>query len=331
MPWNARYSFPSQSNKAEKLTPRIPPKNGSNFAPGQVIRVEFPAQGYVNPLNTTFEFDLTLHPSSTASQTVRVQNNIQSVFSRVRLLYGATPLEDVINYNHIVRALTEWTATNQNGVMDQTSIKEGIGGYVVDTDGTTSGLAGGALASVKSGIVNVRQKFIHGISNTTAAGSAANFTGGTGLGSTGDVNSASAMNVAGAVTRRYQVNFALGLFTQDKLIPVKFMASQLAIEITLEQPQACLFCPSTNVATAVSNVIATQNLGWVTSPLTVAPTYSVGNVNLIPEILQFDASYGNFVILYRRNVFERFKRRWSSIEIFIMAYIYIFIIKRSKC
>lgn len=93
VPWNARYSFPSQSNKAEKLTPRIPPKNGSNFAPGQVIRVEFPAQGYVNPLNTTLEFDVTLIPSSTAAQAVRIENNIQSIFSRVRLLYGATPIE----------------------------------------------------------------------------------------------------------------------------------------------------------------------------------------------------------------------------------------------
>lgn len=45
IPWNARYSFPSQSNKAEKMTPRIPPKNGAIFQPGQVIRVEFPAQG----------------------------------------------------------------------------------------------------------------------------------------------------------------------------------------------------------------------------------------------------------------------------------------------
>lgn len=35
------------------MTPRIPPKNGSTFTPGQVIRLEFPAQGYVNPLNTT--------------------------------------------------------------------------------------------------------------------------------------------------------------------------------------------------------------------------------------------------------------------------------------
>ena len=45
IPWNARYSFPSQANKAEKMTPRIPPKNGGAFTPGQVIRLEFPAQG----------------------------------------------------------------------------------------------------------------------------------------------------------------------------------------------------------------------------------------------------------------------------------------------
>ena len=28
-----------------KMTPRIPPKNGSEFSPGSVIRLEFPAQG----------------------------------------------------------------------------------------------------------------------------------------------------------------------------------------------------------------------------------------------------------------------------------------------
>jgi hypothetical protein len=56
VPWNARYSFPSQANKAVKMTPRIPPKSGGTFAPGQVIRLEFPAQGYVNPLNTTYSF-----------------------------------------------------------------------------------------------------------------------------------------------------------------------------------------------------------------------------------------------------------------------------------
>lgn len=45
VPWNARYEFPSQANKSLKMTSRIPPKNGSVFTPGQVIRLEFPAQG----------------------------------------------------------------------------------------------------------------------------------------------------------------------------------------------------------------------------------------------------------------------------------------------
>ena len=62
------------------------------------MRLEFPAQGYVNPLNTTLEFDVTLNAFGTAGvDIIRFQNNIQSIFSRVRLLYGATPLEDIIN------------------------------------------------------------------------------------------------------------------------------------------------------------------------------------------------------------------------------------------
>lgn len=96
------------------MTPRIPPKNGGIFSPGQTIRLEFPAQGkifiklttgYVNPLHTTLEMDVTLvtplviATSALTAYTARFQNNIQSIFQRVRLLYGATPLEDMINYN----------------------------------------------------------------------------------------------------------------------------------------------------------------------------------------------------------------------------------------
>lgn len=62
--------------------------------------------GYVNPLTTTLSFDVALLvPSPTIPAVtgqgvvVRFQNNIQSIFSRVRLLYGANPLEDIINYN----------------------------------------------------------------------------------------------------------------------------------------------------------------------------------------------------------------------------------------
>jgi len=29
------------------MTPRIPPKNNSEFSPGNVIRIELPAQGFI--------------------------------------------------------------------------------------------------------------------------------------------------------------------------------------------------------------------------------------------------------------------------------------------
>ncbi len=51
------------------------------------------------------------------------------------------------------------------------------------------------------------------------------------------------------------------------------MASQLAIEITLANPNECIYAVTDGVAS------------------TTLPSYQVTNVNLIPEILEFDASY----------------------------------------
>jgi hypothetical protein len=78
VPWNMRYSYPSQANKAVKMTPRIPPKNASQFSPGNVIRLEFPAQGYINPSKTTIEFDMQLlyTPTTAERSAIRFQNNV---------------------------------------------------------------------------------------------------------------------------------------------------------------------------------------------------------------------------------------------------------------
>jgi hypothetical protein len=64
-----------------KMTPRIPPKNASTFAPGNVIRLEFPAQGYVNPGKTTLEFDVVLEYDALDGETsyVRFQNNVSFI------------------------------------------------------------------------------------------------------------------------------------------------------------------------------------------------------------------------------------------------------------
>ncbi len=248
VPWNAQYTFPSQANKAVKTTPRIPPKSGGRFFPGNTIRLEFPAQGYVNPMNTTFEFDVTLSNPG-GLNVARFQNNIQSIFHRIRLVYGSQSLEDIDGYNVVVRALTEWTATNQTGTLDQTSISEGIGGVVYGAGGSAQGN------------INVRQAYIQGISGTPDTGSGAVPNSSHGL-----------TEFASACTRRYQVSFALGMFTQDKLIPTKWMASQFAIEITLAAAQECIFQP-------------------VYVPGSARPTYAVTNCNLIPEVLEFDSSY----------------------------------------
>lgn len=292
VPFNARYSFPSQANKAVKMTPRIPPKNGGTFNPGSVIRLEFPAQGYVNPNNTTLSFDVTLTYGNIVvgdkTSTVRFQNNIQSCFSRVRLLYGATPIEDIIGYNQVVRSVTEWTSASTENTISQTSINEGIGGYVMGRSGSLSSTAADHTTAVTRqasipGLVNVRQAYIQGVSTSSAANTAASAIAPTGMGfgvvPSGTTAVAPAI-AAGATqndlitftnpVRRYQVQFALGLFNQPKLIPTKFMASQLAIEITLANAADCIYAPSS------ANT----------------PTYSISNVNLIPEILEFDASYG---------------------------------------
>lgn len=260
VPWNAVYSFPTEANKAEKSTPRIQPKTGSTFGPGQLFRLEFPASGYVNPLNTTLVFDVTLQGYSTSTGSiVRMQNNIASIFDRVTLYYGSNVIEDIRGYNVIVRALTEWTATNQM-VHDNSSICEGIGGTVIGTD--SSGV---------QGLVNVRQTYIQGQDGSLATTNA-NFSAGDGAGLV--PNTQNPFNVSQAIsTRRYQINLALGLFTQDKLIPVKYMAAQLGIEFTLATAAACIFAQAGASSKAV------------------LPTYTIGNIALLPEILQFDSSY----------------------------------------
>jgi hypothetical protein len=265
------------------MTPRIPPKNAQTFSPGNVIRLEFPAQGYVNPGKTTLEFDVTLSytPTDADFSAVRFQNNIQSIFSRVRLLYGSTPLEDIPNYNYIVRALTEWTGSDPLGA-DQTSVSDGIGGIMPTISG--SSLNGGttvaivkAAGSLNPVIGNVRQKIIQGVDlrvGATLNDSDANTN--TGFGVVPNGTSITPLTTRVSVNskdpvRRYQVQLALGLLTQEKLLPTKFMASQLAIEITLANAADCIY---------------QAQFG---TPAT--PTYSVSNVNLIPEILEFDASY----------------------------------------
>lgn len=368
-PYFAQYAYPSQSNQSTKMTPRIPPKNGSSFSPGQTIRFEIPAQGYTNPANTMMVMDVVLvAPTNPGAYTVRFQNNIQSIFNRVTLKYGGTPQEDMLQYGLLVRLLTESTSTGQNNNVNQMAISDGIGGsctgsvlsaynndvtpsavttevvdgktlttftvpnpagltfkqgqflrttsitaggydvtdevfqvvgvpttttVIVETPGLTGSMVLGGGAKIYPiqnayGLLNTRQSQIQGhqigftsFGNTGGADDAWVNTVGFGSASVPNLNAPGTLP-GGIPTptrpysvRRYMVSFALGLFTQDKLIPSKWMASQLAIEITLELAENCIYQP----------VGASTN--------TIDPTYMVGNVALIPEIILFDDSYDN--------------------------------------
>lgn len=201
---------------------------------------------------------------------VHFQNNIQSIFSRVRLLYGSTPLEDLNNYNQIVRNLSEWTATAGNDSLDQTSIAEGMGGISSGVNPV------GNIADVN----NIRASTIQSIDKFTAS-----------YGFTPNENGTSPNQYS---IRRYQIQFALGLFNQGKLLPAKFMASQLAIELTLATEAQCLIC--SKAANLFSKI----------------PSYELQNVNLIPEILEFDASYGIYNINERCNLHNGASERRST-------------------
>ena len=203
-------------------------------------------------------------------------------------MYGATPIEDITSYNQIVRSLTEWTNQNIDGTITQQSINEGIGGYVsgksgsISSDTTFHTNTAGASSGL-NGLVNVRQSMIQGVStviglNTSVYPNAPN---GMGFGVVPFGTTTITPTITGLTNadllhttnpiRRYQVNLALGLLNQPKLIPTKFMASQLSIEIVLANPEDCIYAPIVNSA---GN-----------------PTYQISNVNLIPEILEFDAFY----------------------------------------
>lgn len=254
IPWNARYSFPSQANKAVKITPRIPPKNGAKFLPGQTVRLEFPAQGYVNTANLTFEMDVTLTPNVGVTAVgnnayIRFQNNIQSIFTRVRLMYGSTPLEDIVGYNVIARMLTEWTSSS-GSVADQTSVSDGIGGVGILLNSTRNEIHGLNLVRDPAGPPVLPSTTFYAPNRL--------------------------------LIRRYQFTLALGLLTQGKLLPTKFMASQLAIELTLAKETDCIIANGQSSAGTVGVVLT--------------PTYDITNVNMIPEILEFDASYDNMFL-----------------------------------
>lgn len=264
IPWTAQYTNPAQAAPGWKSVVKFPPKNGATFtskALGTPIRIELPAQGYLDPNKTVLEFDIRICKSTADStpylRNCRFQNNIQSVFSRATEYYGSLVINDEYSYNVRNRLLTEGLGTSTNCYSDQGAITDGIGGtrVVLDDNG------------VYTSVVNTRNHAIQSYApNTTISVAATTAT----VSTTGIKGLTSTADATGY--RRYCIKLTTGLFSQGKLIPLQWLASQLAIELALAPFESCV----------------TADTWHDTNQY-----YEIANVNLIATILNFDDRYEN--------------------------------------
>lgn len=282
VPFYARYQYPTQANKAWKTTVKIPPANGTTFQGtqyGASININLPAQGYMHTQNSYLTFDVVLDlvPGSTvASYNTRFQNHIASIFDRMRISYGSLQVEDLRKVNVIVRMVTEGVGQNTNGTIDQRSILEGIGGTMFAQPFTSDQLAMKQVPGVASSsssappptrdagpvppslprLVNTR---LHAIQNYGYAP----------LDVRGTAISLPSPN--GKIARRYTVQLPFGLFQQNKLLPLKWMASQLTISLDLAPPTECIVTDLDLYANTCG--------------------YEIQNMFFNAELMEFDSSY----------------------------------------
>lgn len=343
VPWQAQYAFPTQSTKIAKQTVKLVPKNGTEFKRNNIIRIEFPAENYLNVLNSVLQFDLSIgsltaiyagsgisiaaavpanavnnmysfrfkgwaaffgttaeiaasvstvnyyagHPCSltvggvthwnvitksecinpdeaTAANRewrlsfarawpavaiaggvfsifpkVELQNGgAHNVFSRLRVLYGSMVIEDIQEYSTLVRLLTECAVQRDYG-SSHGQILDGMTSATPLDHGTTqTGIPVRAdEAMLNASVVNQ-------------------------------------LLMLPGRKRTFCLNLLSGLLTQKKLVPLKWMASQLVIELTVNPEGDALIGQSGADAALAST-----------------PDYTLTDVNYIAELLEFDSAF----------------------------------------
>lgn len=288
VPWQAQYKFPSQANKIRKQTVKLVPKNGATFTQGQIVRFELPADGYCNMLNTALSFDvlteLPLVPiAADSSQPQQIGTPIVSLprggahnyIKRLRILYGSLVLEDIQEYKTLARIFTE-TGTNKNYGSSTSSILNGDAEstmHNVQNPYAVVGTSNGASLTQSSGTFSsnaiadnniIQQQMIGGACNALGTSSA---TAKTVQATFYDIGS-DLVKGSSSVTRTFTIQLLSGLLSCKKLLPLKWMASQIAIEITVASVTEC-----------------------VITNMSVPPVVTLKNMNLVTEILEFDSSY----------------------------------------
>lgn len=302
IPWQAQYNFPSQSNKVRKQTVKLVPKNGYSFSQNQIVRFEFPADGYCNMLNTALSFDVTTTLPVQIAQTADdgthhnailptpflslPRGGAHNYFKRVRVLYGSLVLEDIQEYKTLARMFTEMGVekayqASTGAILDGHSeaamrnVDNPFAGQTIGTNSSTTITDATFGANSIADNVTIESQQIGGtvgLYSTTNSSFSAALPASTSAANTlqpvfsdiGQDNNASTKSV----TRTFTIQLLTGLTSLKKLLPLKWMASQLVIELT----------------------IAPVVEAYMTNIVTL-PTITLGNMNMITELLEFDSSY----------------------------------------
>lgn len=259
VPFSAQYSFPSQATRQSKRTVKLTPKNNAAiYSSGSTIRFEFPASGYLNPNTSYLAFNCRMVPTAgsfAAGSLIRggaeFQNNIQSIFRRVRVLYGSLVLEDIQDYNILQRLFTE-VADPAGNHLGTAPMYQGIGSTKRYLNNTITSLAANRITTGD----REWSRFNYHSSGTEDA-----------------------PDDIGLVSRRYAIPLCTGLFRQKNLIPLKFMASQLSIEIEIAEAVDCVVYVRGSDGTVPNGTVPTS------------AKIEVGLPELVTELLEFDSDF----------------------------------------
>jgi hypothetical protein len=319
VPWQANYSFPSQTTKSEKTMIKLNAKNGkSPFVAHDTIRFEFPSDQYLNALNTLISFDVRINEDSSGKSmyedgVVSVTDGVVTLTTAVGRLTSSyyagyylefnDPQQGVDGQRYLItsHAVESTTATLTLKGFSGKSIATGTGYKVALRNGSRL-QDGGAHALfrrlkisyggmpledindyniISRALIDtgVGRSFLHG-TGAILEGTNATYLEDTKFWRT---SSKDALLVAGETQAMDHVTlnnenswkrmcfrpFA-GLLNCKKLIPLKWMASSLVLELTIARDTDCIIAPLASNFT---------------------PKIEIQNPQVMAELVNFDSTY----------------------------------------
>lgn len=242
------------------------------------------------------------------------------MFRRLRVLYGSLVIEDIQLYGALVRTLTN-VAVEKEYQDAVGGILEGMGSDATRGHLFNGDIRGALSAAGANGVAGTSGNEAYISAEPTAAtaaaeaGQNATTTWSMPLGGRSAVLKSVTLTSSSALKHTFTIQLASGLLTQQKLIPLKWLANQLTFELELEEPSMFLVTGLTSQI-PTSNASGLATTGPALDDQTVPPAYAAAtsvtgatfvttadtadkspigyfldNIYYVAEILEFDSTY----------------------------------------